>query len=354
MASLVPFTRAPVTTYTSETFTSWATKGWTEVTTFTSSGFDPNGSFAASDFGGLAGGPHDDQLVRTFTGLPADTLVRVAIEMDWNLGININGGPGGDNSTMLFGAWVNNSFQRLSGPTFFSDAPGTLTWLARASSSGTIDVRVGAAALIGSYDVQGGFLSIAFTSVVGEFADLIIDSAVLIVDGMQLTISRGGWSFDPGEQWEDYSFPGRTMNTKGARELVGLKPTIKGNAMMAGEVQISAYRPDGTWADHATIAGARTFTPNALRTYLTATDYLTNVFLVWKRLRNDFIAVEFPVAVCGSYSLGAQDGDEGLFPLVIEAVQDLSTGTTKTAVPYRIHTLPGTTAVGDLPAGSDS
>ena len=94
--------------------------------------------------------------------------------------------------------------------------------------------------------------------------------------------------------------------------------------------------------------------PNALRAYLSASDYLTNVFLVWKRLRGDYIAVEFQTAICSSYSIGATDGDEGQIPIVIEAVQDLTTGTTKTAVPYRIHTLPAETVVEDLGYGSDS
>lgn len=181
-----------------------------------------------------------------------------------------------------------------------------------------------------------------------DFDDIIVDSAVLIVDGVQLTASRGGWSFDPGEEWDDHPFPGRTMNTKGCRELAGLNPTIKGNAMMLGEAQVSAYRPDGTWSDSATLENVRLFTPNPLRTDLTADDYLQNVFIVWKRQRGDFLAVEFPFATCSSWNMGAQDADEGVVALVIEAAQSPLTGTTKTRVPYRIHTLPSTTEVADL------
>ncbi len=173
------------------------------------------------------------------------------------------------------------------------------------------------------------------TTDVAEFADIIVDSAVLMVDGVQLTLSRGGWSFDPGEEWDDYSFPGKTMATVGARSLVRLKPVIKGTALLSGEDQITAYRPDGVWADHASITGARTFTPNALRAYLT--EYLANVICLWKRVRGDYIAVEFPFAVCGSWSLGATDGDEGLIQITIEAVQDTTGGTTRTRLPYRIR-----------------
>jgi hypothetical protein len=179
------------------------------------------------------------------------------------------------------------------------------------------------------------------TADVAEFADIIIDSAVLMIDGVQLTISRGGWTFDPGEEWEDHSFPGKTMATVGARSLVRLKPVIKGTALLSGEDQITAFRPDGTWANHATIAGARTFTPNALRAYLT--EYLENVICLWKRIRGDYIAVEFPFAVCGNWGINATDADEGLIQITIEAVQDNDgTGSTRTRIPYRVRTVPTT------------
>ena len=182
----------------------------------------------------------------------------------------------------------------------------------------------------------------AQTTDVAEFADIIVDSAVLMVDGVQLTISRGGWTFDPGEEWDDYSFPGKTMATVGARSLVRLKPTLKGAALLSGETQISAFRPDGTWSAHSTIVGARTFTPNALRSYLTDPDYLTNVICLWKRIRGDYIAVEFPYAVCGSFAIGSTDGDEGLLEVLIEAVQGTTGGTTRTRIPYRVRTVPTT------------
>ncbi len=181
-----------------------------------------------------------------------------------------------------------------------------------------------------------------------DFGDILIDSAVLVVDGLQLTASRGGWSFDPGEEWDDFVYPGRTMNTKGARELVRLKPTIKGNALMTGELQVSAYRPDGVWTDSTTLTDVRLFTPKALRLDLTLGDYLQNVFIIWKRQRGDYLAVEFPFGIATSWSIGAQDGDEGLIPITIEAAQNPASGTTKTRIPYRLHTFPALTEVADL------
>ncbi len=46
--------------------------------------------------------------------------------------------------------------------------------------------------------------------------------------------------------------------------------------------------------------------------------------------------------------MGAADGDEGLIPLVIEAAQNPASGTTKTRLSYRVHTLPALTQVADL------
>jgi hypothetical protein len=191
------------------------------------------------------------------------------------------------------------------------------------------------------------------TTDVAEFADVIIDSAVLMVDGVQLTVSRGGgWKFDPGEEWEDYDFPGKTMATVGARSLVRLSPKITGTALLSGEDQISAFRPDGAWTAHASIAGARTFTPNALRAYLT--EYLENVICIWKRIRGDYIAVEFPFAVCGNWGIGSTDGDEGLIQITIEAVQDNDgTGSTRTRLPYRVRTVPTTEDASEPPVDED-
>jgi hypothetical protein len=181
---------------------------------------------------------------------------------------------------------------------------------------------------------------------VTDFDDIIIDSAVLIVDGVQLSISRGGWTFEPNEEWDDFAFPGRAMNTKLCRELVKLQPTLKGSTMMTGEAQLSAYRPDGAWTDSG--EDVRLFTPKALRTDLTALDYMQNVFCVWKRQRGDYIAVEFPFAIASSWGIGSADGDEGMIALTIEAAQSPLSGTTKTRIPYLVHTFPAATEVADL------
>ena len=181
-----------------------------------------------------------------------------------------------------------------------------------------------------------------------DFSDIILDSAVLVVGGVHLTATRGGLSFDPGEEWDDFVYPGRTMNTKACRELVRLAPTIKGTAMMTGEAQMSAFRPSGQWSDSEETENVRLFTPAAIRGDLTPADYLADVFCIWKRQRGDYFAVEFPFAISTSWSIGSADGDEGLLQIVIAAAQSPLAGTTKTRVPYRLHTLPSTTQLADL------
>jgi hypothetical protein len=135
---------------------------------------------------------------------------------------------------------------------------------------------------------------------------------------------------------------------------VRLKPVIKGTALLSGEDQISAFRPSGTWINHLTIMGGRTFTPNALRAYLEDSDYLVNVICLWKRIRGDYIAVEFPFAVCGSWGIGATDGDEGTIQITIEAVQENDgSGTTRTRLPYRVRTVPTVDEADDPPVDED-
>jgi hypothetical protein len=183
-----------------------------------------------------------------------------------------------------------------------------------------------------------------------DFLDIIIDSAVLYADGAPLSVSRGGITFEPNEEWDDYPFPGKRMAVRRLREVARMSPVLRGNLMLTGERQLSAYRPGATWADHATIGGARTMTPGAMRTPLAVDDYLANVLCVWKRVRGDFIAVEFPIAICRKWSIGAGDNDEGTIPVEIEAVASRPTGG---APPFRVYTLPEDTDTDDLPTGED-
>jgi hypothetical protein len=192
--------------------------------------------------------------------------------------------------------------------------------------------------------------------------DIIIDSAVAWQNGSQLAPTRGSLSFDPGEEWENYSFPGKTGPVAGLDEVVRSRPTIKGTMMLTGEAQFTVYRPGGTWSDGAsaggvTTSGIRTFTPGAFRASLNVGSYLENFIVFWKRQGGDYIAVEFRFALCTHYNIDSKDGDEGTIAVEFEAVQP-----NDATPPYSVYTLPpsappppdpGDIPGGDLPEGGD-
>lgn len=291
------------------------------------------------------------RLTKTITGLPANRIVTVTADVAFYrkgdgaagkfVGMIVDGTKSSPNVGPSGGIVPNN---------------GTVTGRGLTNGDGELTLAFGADDITVSCELLIFFsnITVEIPPTSAELADIIIDSAVLIVNGLYLSISRGGISFDPGEEWTEYRFPGRTMNVVGCRELTALRPALRGSVMMFGETQILAYRPGGSWADHASIEGARTYTPGTLRTALSVFDYLQDVFCVWKRLRGDYIAVKFDWAIVSSYSIGANDNDEGLASIVIEAAQRLTTGTTKTTVPYTLHLLPTTVTVSDLSDGSAS
>ena len=136
------------------------------------------------------------------------------------------------------------------------------------------------------------------------------------------------------------------MPVAGLDEVVRSKPVVRGNMMLTGEDQLSMYRPGGDWADADSAGGAsvgdssiRTFTPGQFRSALAGGAYLEHYSVIWKRLRGDYIAVEFPVALCTTYGIGSQDGDEGQIGVEIEARQ-ANDGTPLSSIPYLIHILP--------------
>jgi hypothetical protein len=257
------------------------------------------------------------------------------------------------------GKWVG---MEVNGVQFAPDvaASGTITPTAgfitgygRTDSAGDLTVAFGCDDITVSCDLHIQFDDLEITTPNAELADIFYDAGVLYISGNAISISRGGISFDPQETFEPYEIPGTTQLLVGMEELVSSRPVLRTTLMLTGEYQFTVYRPDGTWADHASIAGARTYTPTALRTALSTGVYLQNVIAVWPRARGDYIAVEFPYAVCRKYGVGSKDKDEGEIPVEIEAripLTDSAGDSTYTgaifdgASPgYLIHTFPGAT-----------
>jgi hypothetical protein len=187
------------------------------------------------------------------------------------------------------------------------------------------------------------FDNLRITVPAAELADIYYDAGVGYVAGNPLSITRGGGQFDPQEETEDYDFPGKCAPVEGLDEVVSVRPIIRTRFMLTGEYQFTIYRPGGTWADHASIEGARTYTPQAMRQALASGVYIRDFIFVWPRARGDYIAVHFPVALVKRYGMGSTDKDEGEIPVEVEA--RIPAGEPLTTVPYLIHTYAADTEV---------
>ena len=265
---------------------------------------------------------------KTYTGLPANRLVLVRVPTTWFHG---SGNVG------FIGMRVNGAeFTPAVDPTGSLSAPTVemIGW-GTASAAGELTVQFAVEDLQPSFSVNINFEELTISTPALELADIYYDAGRLYVGGSQVSVTRGGVTFDPQEEWEDYDFPGKASPVQGCEEIVRSRPVLRTRFMLTGEYQFLVYRPGGGWSDGA-IEGQRTYTLPALRAALSTGLYLVDVIAVWPRARGDFVAVHFPVAVVRRYGMASQDKDEGEIPVEIEA--RVATGDPLTTVPYLIHT----------------
>lgn len=276
------------------------------------------------------------RLTKTYDGLPANRLIVVTVDVAFY--------------AQDFGAagkWVG---MEVNGVQFAPNttASGTLTpnlgqviGYGLTNSSGELEVAFGCDGLTVSCDLHIQFDNIVLSAPDVALSQIFYDAAVLYVSGNPVSITRDGFSFDPQEVRESYDYPGKANEIEGLEEVVSSRPVLRGSFMLTGEYQFTVYRPGGSWGDHASISGARTYTLPALRTALTTGLSLTSVLAIWRR-QGDYLVVEFPKAICRSYSLASRDKDEGTIAVEIAAL--VPSGSSSTTVPYKVHTFPlGTT-----------
>jgi hypothetical protein len=359
MARPTPFPRQTSSAIVSDDFTAWESNGWVasgdalvvdewidtdQITLFSEHaaywGSNPETEQDPSE--------RSTRVTKTYSGLPGNTRVRVVA------GVTFFAQDFG-----AVGAWVGmevngEQYAPNVGPS--GTVPGNegeIVGYGTTSGDGTIEIAFGVDDLgPPSLDLHITFDSIEISTVAADLADIIIDSAVAWMLGNPMSITRGSLTFEPNEEWENYDFPGKTMPVAGLDEVVRSKPVVRGTMMLTGEDQLSMYRPGGDWADADSAGGAsvgdssiRTFTPGQFRSALAGGAYLENFIVIWKRLRGDYLAVEFPVALCTKYGIGSQDGDEGQIGVEIEGRQ-ANDGTPLSSIPYLIHILPSDFEIG--------
>lgn len=350
MAKPVPFPRVTSSALLSDDFTAWASNGWVasgDAVLVDQWGDTDQIRLFSQELGTWGDGDvpfaRSTRLTKTYSGLPSNTYVRIVVGVAWNyMDFGAAGKP--------IGMYVNGT---LFAPNTTPSGTGTpnigqCVGYGVTTSGGTIEIAFGVENVQPSLDILIYFDNLEVAQPSADLADIIIDSAVAWQLGNPMSITRGSLTFDANEEWENYPFPGKTMHVVGLDECVKSRPVVRGNMMLTGEDQFSMYRPGGSWADADSAGGAsvgdssiRTFTPGSFRSALASSAYLENFIVIWKRQRGDYVAVEFPMALCTHYGIGSQDGDEGLIPVEIEARQ-ANDGTPQTTIPYLIHILPAT------------
>ncbi len=274
------------------------------------------------------------QAAFTIPGLPPSSFVTVIVNTQWRLGSFIDG---------FVGMKVAGTpFAPGAGPTGTLTAPTVpMVGYGTTDVSGNLAVAFALGNLHPSFNLNISFVDLNVYLGFADpdpFRDIIIDSAVLYhSENIPVSITRGGATFAPNEEWEEMPFPGKTAPVYGGDQIVSMRPKITTTFMLTGERQFLIYRPGGAWADSSY---GRTYTPGEMRTALAAGSYLSGVRCIWQRLRGDYIQVRFPKALVRSYGIEGRDLNEGGLAVEIEARQDLTTGTPGTVRPYLIDILP--------------
>lgn len=336
-----------------ETFENWASKGWalqqsTEKVE-PASWFDDGSSSAAIVQGSVlftwftGGEPDNDPFVRsayiekTYTGFAPNQPVMVALTMRWSLGVGFPGGPGSAGGNEFFGAIANGERMGLSGPVFFGDGSGTVRAMVNADESGEIVVQCGVIGVHPSMNLDGAF----YTITIGPPSSVqryIVDTAGLWANGYPISITRQGFAFDPQETYLEYDYPGKVGSVEGLEELDSMKPVLRGVFLFVGEYELSLYRPGGTWAAHATIPNARTYTLASFRAAIGSGISMANVLAVWRLSDGWFFGVEFMKGRCKRWGVHGADKNEGEIAVEVEALW--AAGASRKSPPYRLHLYP--------------
>lgn len=214
---------------------------------------------------------------------------------------------------------------------------GTMIGYGITNSEGELEVAFGCDDITVSCDLHIHFDNIVLSSPDIALSQIFYDAAVLYVSGNPVSITRDGFSFDPQEVRESYDYPGKANEIEGLEEIVSARPVLRGAFMLSGEYQFTVYRPGGAWGNHASVSGGRTYTIPQIRSALTTGLSLTSVLAIWRR-PSDYLVVEFPKAICRSYSLSSRDKDEGTIPVEIAAL--VPNGSSSKTTPYKLHTFP--------------
>lgn len=147
--------------------------------------------------------------------------------------------------------------------------------------------------------------------------DTILDAGVLYVNGLAAAAttspSRGGLTFDPGEEITNVEYDGKKGAVAGLDRKTYINSSISGNLIKLGLDELRDFQTGADRSAPLSILPAGELFEKGR--------YLQNVTLRYRRAGGGFVDVVFPLARV-SYSLSGQDRSEGEAAVTIVAVQD--------------------------------
>lgn len=147
-------------------------------------------------------------------------------------------------------------------------------------------------------------------------ADTLLDTAVIMLGGNLLSATRGGTTFDPGDEIRNMEYDGKKGDVAGLDRKVFMAPTIQTTLLQSGPEILRAIFPGSTGSSNTVnIKPAGEF-------FDVDTDYLKNLSVVWRRGGGGTVTVTFPIALASAPTIGGQDRSEGELPVTFQARQD--------------------------------
>lgn len=170
--------------------------------------------------------------------------------------------------------------------------------------------------------------------------DVLIDSGVLYVGASAFGAFQGGLQFDPGVEYQNVTFDGKRSPVRLLDRKSAMAPKISGTVIQLSTTNVAQIEPGASIVATGAWTGSTSYAPKRAGAFLATGDYLTDVRAVWLRGNGALVQVRFPSALCVSYDVTSQDGQEVAIAIEIEARLDMSvSGANVGDAPYRIEYL---------------
>jgi hypothetical protein len=142
--------------------------------------------------------------------------------------------------------------------------------------------------------------------------------------------SRGGLTFDPGEEWRDPEYDGKSTTIDGT-----LRPTIY-NSRITGQILDKSAPALGRLLPGYTSDGSTNniIKPAAARAFTSTSQSLSDVLLIMRGSDGVAMGVWFRKAIVESWTLSGEDNNEGIFDVSIKAL--LPSTDSPNAPPFRL------------------